>query len=221
LDATLTSTQNTLAKTKADLSTTKDSLAKETADDEQTKSTLASTQSSLDAANAQVTSLNAKIDDLNKQLLAAKGGPAPVAPQGGPSQADYDALKKQFADAQAQVAELNQLKDTLTNKAKDAESRADDLEKVVEHYKNGTVRNGLEGEVLAVNPGWNFVVLSIGDRQGAVANAELIIKRGGSQIGKARITSVEPSTSVADIIPGSLARGVRIEPGDRVIFPGS
>ena len=65
------------------------------------------------------------------------------------------------------------------------------------------------------------MVLSIGDRQGAVANAEMILQRGGSQIGKVRITSVEPSTSVADIIPGSLARGVRVQPGDQVIFPGS
>ena len=221
LTTELTNTQNSLAKSKADLATTKDSLAKETADDEQTKSQLATVQSTLDAANAQVTSLNAKIDDLNKQLLAAKGGPAPVVQQGGPTQADMDKLTAQLKDAQAQVAELTQLKETLTNKAKDAESRADDLEKVVEHYKNGTVRNGLEGEVLAVNQGWNFVVLSIGDRQGAVANAEMILKRDGSQIGKVRITSVEPSTSVADIIPGSLARGVRVQPGDRVIFPGS
>jgi predicted nucleic acid-binding Zn-ribbon protein len=220
LGTELTSTQNTLAKAKADLSTTKDSLAKETADDEQTKSQLSTVQSSLDAATAQVTTLKGQVDDLTKQVQLAKNGPAPVVQPGGPSQADYDNLKKQFADAQAQVAELTQLKETLTNKAKDAESRADDLEKVVDHYKSGTVRNGLEGEVLAVNQGWNFVVLSIGDRQGAVANAEMIIKRDGAQIGKVRITSVEPSTSVADIIPGSLARGVRVEPGDRVIFPG-
>jgi hypothetical protein len=103
----------------------------------------------------------------------------------------------------------------------DAESRSDDLQKIVDQYKNHVLRNGLEGEVLAVNQGWNFVVLSIGDRQGAVANAEMILERDGSQIGKVRITSVEPSTSVADIIPGSLARGVRVQPGDRVIFPGT
>ena len=166
--------------------------------------------------------MNASIDDLKKKLVLAGANPNPQ-PQNpnGPTQADMDKLTAQLKDAQAQVAELTQLKETLTNKAKDAESRADDLEKVVEHYKSNIVRNGLEGEVLAVNQGWNFVVLSIGDRQGAVANAELILKRGDSQIGKVRITSVEPSTSVADIIPGSLAKGVRVQPGDRVIFPGS
>jgi predicted nucleic acid-binding Zn-ribbon protein len=222
LSSELSSTQQRLAKSEADFKTSQDNLAKETADDEQTKSQLATVQSSLDAANAQVTTLNAKIDDLTKKLIAAGNNPNPQ-PQNnnGPTQAQMDALTDKLKDAQSQVAELTQLKETLTNKVKDAESRADDLQKVVDHYKNGTLRNGLEGEVLAVNQGWNFVVLSIGDRQGAVANAEMILKRGGSQIGKVRITSVEPSTSVADIIPGSLAKGVRVQPGDRVIFPGS
>jgi uncharacterized phage infection (PIP) family protein YhgE len=222
LGTELTSAQQRLAKSEADYKTSQDSLAKETADDEQSKADLATAKSNLDAANTQITTLNASIDDLKKKLVLAGANPNPQ-PQNpnGPTQADMDKLTGQLKDAQAQVAELSQLKETLTNKAKDAESRADDLEKVVEHYKSGVARNGLEGEVLAVNQGWNFVVLSIGDRQGAVANAELILKRGDSQIGKVRITSVEPSTSVADIIPGSLAKGVRVQPGDRVIFPGS
>ncbi len=78
---------------------------------------------------------------------------------------------------------------------------------------------GLEGEVMAVNQGWNFVVVSIGDRQGAEANSELIVKRGDTMIGKLKITSVEPSTSIADIIPDSVSKGQRVLPGDRVIFP--
>jgi hypothetical protein len=218
----LSSTQQRLAKSAADLKSSQDNLAKETADDEQTKTNLSSVQGSLDAANSQVSDLSAKVKDLTSKLLATGTNinPVQVNPN-GPSQADMDKLNGQLKDAQAQVAELTQLKDTLANKTKDAESRADDLQKIVDHYKNSTLRNGLEGEVLAVNPGWNFVVLSIGDHQGAVANAEMILQRGGSQIGKVRITEVEPSTSVADIIPGSLARGVQVQPGDRVIFPGS
>jgi uncharacterized phage infection (PIP) family protein YhgE len=212
-----------LAKTKADLKSAQDDLAKTKADLQSTQSQLASAQSDLSAANAKVADLNTQIDTLNKELQTARGNnpnPTPLNPN-APTQADMDKLTAQLKDAQSQVAELNQVKDTLTNKVKDAESRADDLQKEVDHYKNGTIRNGLEGEVLAYNPGWNFVVISIGDRQGAVANAELILKRGDEQIGKVRITSVEPSTSVADVIPGSLARGVRVQPGDRVIFPGS
>ena len=167
-----------------------------------------------------MTDLTAKLaaDEDEDQRTDANGADAAQPAPTGPTQEDYDKVAAQLKDATTQVGELTQVKETLTNKVKDAESRADDLQKVVDHYKNIALRNGLEGEVLAVNPGWNFVVLSIGDRQGAVTNAEMILKRGNSQIGKVRITSVEPSTSVADIVPGSLSRGVRVQPGDRVIF---
>jgi hypothetical protein len=69
-----------------------------------------------------------------------------------------------------------------------------------------------------VNQAWNFVVLNIGDRNGILSNTELIVKRGTARVGRVRITSVEPSTSIADIIPGSLVRGLSIQPGDDVIF---
>jgi predicted RNase H-like nuclease (RuvC/YqgF family) len=214
----LSGAQQQLARTKADLSTSQDNLAKETADDEQTKAQLATVQSNLDAATAKATDLQTKIDQLNAQIAAGQGKPTAQPTLAIYTQAQMDAEIAKEKDAQAQVAELNQLKDTLTQKVKDDDARADDLQKIVDHYKSNILKNGLTGEVLAVNQGWNFVVLSIGDRQGAVANAELILQRGGSQIGKVRITSVEPSTSVADIIPGSLARGVRVQPGDQVIF---
>ncbi|MEA3188595.1 MAG: hypothetical protein QOD99_2425, partial [Chthoniobacter sp.] len=48
-----------------------------------------------------------------------------------------------------------------------------------------------------------------------------LVVRGDQRIAKVRITSVEPSTSVADVVPGSMSRGARVQPGDRVIFPGS
>jgi hypothetical protein len=76
-----------------------------------------------------------------------------------------------------------------------------------------------DAEVLAVNEGWNFVVLSAGDRQGIVLNDEMVVERDGSEICKVRITQVEPSSSVADIIPDSIAPGVHVHAGDRVKFP--
>jgi len=221
LTSDLHTTQQSLARTQATLKSTEDDLAKSKADDDATHAQLATAQSSLDAANTQIATDKSTIDDLNKKIANLTPSTPGVTPTSGPTAADMEALNAKLKDATSQIAELNEVKETLTNKVKDAESRADDLEKTVEHYKQGFVKNGLEGEVLAVNAGWNFVVLSIGDRQGAVTNAEMILKRGGSEIGKVRITSVEPSTSVADIVPGSLARGVRVQPGDRVIFPGS
>jgi len=80
---------------------------------------------------------------------------------------------------------------------------------------------GIRGTVLAVNQAYNFVVLSVGERQGVVPNSELLVMRSGTLIGKIRISSVEPTTSIGDIITNSLARGVQVQPGDIVIYAGN
>ena len=79
---------------------------------------------------------------------------------------------------------------------------------------------GLQGKVLAFNPGWNFVVLNVGDQQGVLVNAPLLVIRGNVPVARLRVTSVERATSVADVIPASTARGVTVQPGDTVIFEG-
>ena len=35
------------------------------------------------------------------------------------------------------------------------------------------------------------------------------------------MTSVEPSTSIADVLPGTVRKGVSVQPGDTVIFEGA
>jgi cell shape-determining protein MreC len=72
-----------------------------------------------------------------------------------------------------------------------------------------------------VDRNWNFVVLDLGNRNGINNNATMIVQRGGSMVGRVRITSVEPSQSVADIIPNSVPAGVTVQPGDTVVYSGS
>jgi len=80
------------------------------------------------------------------------------------------------------------------------------------------VNKNLQGQVLAVNQGWNFLVLNIGNRNGVTKNTEMLITRDDRLIGKARITSVEPSSSIADIVTNSVPRGMSVQPGDRIVF---
>ncbi|MDQ2867471.1 MAG: hypothetical protein M3R59_03520 [Verrucomicrobiota bacterium] len=63
-------------------------------------------------------------------------------------------------------------------------------------------------------------MLNLGNRQGVESNAEMLVLRGGTIIGKIRISSVEPATAIGDILSGSLARGVQVQPGDTVIYAG-
>ncbi len=92
------------------------------------------------------------------------------------------------------------------------------LQQIEETRRKGLAVKGLEGQILAVNPAWNFVVLNLGDKNGISSNSELLVKRGTQLVGKVRVTSVEPSTSIADIVAKSVPAGTTIAPGDNVIF---
>lgn len=88
-------------------------------------------------------------------------------------------------------------------------------------YRRATTQPGLHGTVLAVNHAYNFVVLNLGGRQGVETNAEMLVMRGGTLIGKIRVSSVEPATAIGDIISSTLPRGVQVQPGDIVIYAGT
>ena len=123
-------------------------------------------------------------------------------------------------DFQKQMEEKELLNESLQAKNKDLESQIAVLKQAEAGRKARIMRNGLEGRILAVNAAWNFVVLSLGDRNGVVTNAEMLIKRGSQLIGKVRVTSVEPSSSIADIVSNSLRKGFSVQPGDTVIYTG-
>jgi hypothetical protein len=124
------------------------------------------------------------------------------------------------AELKKQLEEKDILTTSLQTKLKDQESQLTELVKREDQRRKKTMRTGLEGRILAVNQAWNFVVLSLGDRNGVIGNAEMLIKRGSQLIGKVRITSVEPSTSIADIIANSVRSGLTVQPGDTVIYYG-
>ena len=122
------------------------------------------------------------------------------------------------AEDQAKIQELETL---VTKYQADLNASRTQLEGLVKEKNDRLalkMRNGLEGRVLAVNQAWNFVVLNLGDKNGVVGNAEMLVKRGNQLVGKVRVTSVEPSTSIADIVANTVPRGLSIQPGDNVIY---
>ena len=122
--------------------------------------------------------------------------------------------------AQTELAEANQVRITLDEQKRVAEDKMTAAEQKVRRYQGPIVRAGLTGRVLAYNPGWNFVVLNIGDRAGVKANTNMLVVRGGQAIAKVRVTSVEPSTAIADVVAGTIARGTTVQPGDSVVYEG-
>jgi len=218
-ETTVSQTKAQLTKAQGDLKTASQNLASTVTEKDQLTSRLSGVQSDLEKTKAQMTqltndrtSLEAQISQLTADLqakaqeLEQKTTPGAANPAEGGT------------DQQAQLAEQQTLISKLQGDVDSARFQLATLQKEKEDRMQQKMRNGLSGRVLAVNPAWNFVVLSLGDKNGVVNNAELLIKRGSQYIGKVRVTSVEPSTSIADIVANSVPQGTAISPGDNVIY---
>lgn len=189
-----------------------------------TQSKVASTEAELLKAQAEKSDLEEKlraneteIAELRKRIESAELKPA-TGPTSGTSTAE---LKAQLEDAKKQLEAAEKENVLLADKMKITQERSTQVETAKTHRAVPASRPGIRGSVLAVNQAYNFVVLSLGGRQGVEPNSEMLVLRGGSFIGKIRISSVEPATAIGDIITSSLARGVQVQTGDIVVYGGS
>ncbi len=205
------------------LKTKSDELTTAVAEKEQAVAQASQAKSDLDKATASLSEATTKAttaesalaqaqaenETLKKQVADASATPG-TAPAAGPDAETLAKLQEQETLIQSLQSQLDSTKVAV--------KQADDEKKM---RLEKTMKKGTEGRVLAVNPAWNFVVLNLGDKQGVVNNAELLVKRGTRYLGKVRVTSVEPSTSIADIVANSMPQGTTITPGDNVIFQGN
>jgi hypothetical protein len=165
-------------------------------------------EAKLQNKDAEITALQKQIDD-NQPSSANPGAASTIE------------LQAQLDDARQQLDNAEREKSLLAEKMQAAQKRSSQLED--EKKRRGIARGkvGVRGTILVVNQAYNFVVLSLGGRNGVEPHSEMLIVRDGTFIGKIRISSVEPTTAIGDIITGTLARGVQVQPGDIVIYAGS
>jgi len=233
LQSTLKEKAGSLTKAQSDLQTSKNDLKKSNEERDaanskaeesvkaldDSKKELGNVKGELDTAKASVSTLTADLAKAKEDLAnAAK----PVGDGGkGVEDPRIAVLQQEVQTAKAAAAEAQKVLDLTVAQGKENEVKLAELTKRERDRERGITRKGLQGRILAVNGGWNFVVLNVGDKQGVMVNSPLLVIRGGTPVARLRITSVEPSTSIADVIPGSVARGVTVQPGDTVIFEGT
>ncbi len=199
--AALAEAENRVKKAEADLA----QLQKEKADLEAT----------VETQRQEIASLRKSADDAEKNPNAA-GTANPAAAEGTAQlQAQIDDLRRQLDSAEKE-------KTLLSEKLQDAQEHPSQPRETRKRRETTASRRvGVRGTVLATNQAYNFVVLNLGARQGVEPNSEMLVLRDGTLIGKIRISSVEPTTAIGDIITSSLARGVQVQPGDNVIYAGT
>ncbi len=204
-----------VAKTQKELKDAQTQVASLTEKETATESAAKDAQAAADKANAEKADLQKKADDSDAQIkalnekiasMATTSGTGTTATAPAVDMAKMDELTKK-------EQEDEQINKKLTEQNADMQRRMDKM--VAAAQKNSMQANArqLEGQVLAVQPTWNFVIVSIGDRQGVAMNASLLVKRGSSMIAKLKVTSVEPTTSVADVVPSAASKGARHHAG--------
>lgn len=185
--------------------------AKAEAEAAQARTEKAAAAAKLQANESQLAQLQKKVEDLS-------GASTQLASPEGPS---IPELQAQLDEARRQLDNAEREKLLLAEKM---ENPSQPLPKAIQEQPSRqhiASQAGLHGTVLAVNRAYNFVVLDLGGRQGVETNAEMLVLRGGTLIGKIRVSSVEPSTAIGDIISSTLPRGVQVQPGDIVIYAGT
>jgi seryl-tRNA synthetase len=174
-------------------------------------------QTKLDENQKEIASLQTPVQAAEKNPNAPPADNSATAPA-----AD---LQSQVDDLRRQLDSAEKEKTFLSEKLQDIQDRADQPKEGKKRREvvreTAPRRTGLRGTILAVNQAYNFVVLNLGTRHGVESNAEMLVLRDGTLVGKIRISSVEPGTAIGDIITNSLARGAQMQPGDNVIYAGT
>jgi hypothetical protein len=180
---------------------------------------LAKTQAERNDLQAKLRANETEIADLRKRIEVTPPQPATGA---SPASSTVE-LQAQLEDAKKQLEAAEREKTLLSDKIKVGQEKTTEVESEKRQRRPAPGSNppGIRGSVLAINQAYNFVVLSLGARQGVEANTEMLVLRGGSFIGKIRISSVEPATAIGDIITSTLPRGVQVQPGDTVVYAGN
>jgi hypothetical protein len=71
------------------------------------------------------------------------------------------------------------------------------------------------GKVLEVNADWDFIVVDLGSNDGAVERGEMLVNRDGKLVAKVRLSRVEETHSVANVM--SAWKQTDVQVGDLVL----
>jgi cell shape-determining protein MreC len=199
--ADLKKATNELASTKVELATTKKERDTALASANELKKQIATLQDNLSKTDKDLT--DAKIE-LEQYHAAFK------TPQEALS------VSKDMKALQERVAAIEDEKRILQRQNSRLQARLD----IYEHPDRPVpLPASLVGKILVADPKWDFVVLNVGEDQGAVERGEMLVNRDGKLVAKIKITSVQKDRCIANVMPG-WKLGEVLE-GDQVIpaFP--
>lgn len=205
-------------KTDAELTTTKSDLAKTTKELGKTKDALAKSEQERTAAVAEMevqikksTELSQKLSETISQRDDARAELASYVATGfTPKQ--IAGLGKQIKEAQ-DALEVSQLEKKIIQKELD--KTQEKLLALIDPDHIVRMKADIRGKILVADPKWEFVVLNVGEDEGAKLNGEFLVSREGRLVAKIIIREVQKGRCIANLMPGWKLADV--SEGDQVI----
>jgi hypothetical protein len=184
------------------------------------------TEAERDQIIAETEALKPKIEAVTKQIEEKQAELEVVSTR-------WTDVKKQVADAggieqlKSQLTSLTQQKDSLDgaiaelkNNTAAASNRFNELNQTIADLRRqetwqarGIMPDGFRASIVQVDRAYGFITLSAGNNRGVVSGATLDIKRGGTNVGQAKVTNVEQGYAIADVLGVSSSE---IQVGDTV-----
>jgi len=182
--ATLKQTTAALDQTKKDLETTKKERDTAVAVADTLKKQAATLQSNLDKSEKDLTDAKIELDKYHAAF--------PTPQQALSVAKDMKALQERV--------------DVIEDEKKVLQRQLVRVQNELNVYKNPDhpveLPAALIGKVLVADPKWDFVVLNVGEEQGAQEHGEMLVNRDGKLVAKIKITSVQKDRSIANVLPG-------------------
>lgn len=232
----------TFLHTKPTVETLRSDLASTTADRDDKNTKLTAATADLKKTSSELEARSKELETTKSQLEEASTAAASNKKRADGLDATLAKTKKEKEDAQAELAQwqaLGMKPDQITAMRSDLKKTVDeknalseekviflkaisrlenDLAIFVTPDKKVKLPTGLKANVVAVGPQQDFVLLDIGENQGALKRGEMMIRRGDKLIGKVSIVEVKPNTCIANILPQWKQGDVAIAEGDKVLY---
>lgn len=202
---------------------------------EEQKAQVEKTVASLKESESKGTKLEAdlaektkKVETLTRQLEEAVAAAKPAAPVPDPAQEQRiekltEELKTTRQTAEAEQKRLLQKTVDLEGKiakltAKNKPDPSGDGRTADSGGADGGKQKTVSGTVVAVNQGWNFVVVDLGDKNGITPETLLAVQRNGRVVANLKVNEVRPKHVSADVEYAEGYRRGKVLLGDTVVI---
>lgn len=189
-------------------------------------------------AYADLDVMDARLAETNRVLLATQDELARTKQRVAELENVRDQLEADLARANTRITELETEKVNLENEIDDLNSKIITCEedmRDMEDEKSSLeqqlticqgqlnplarqVPDGLSGEIVYVNPDWNYVVLDLGSDDDLTPTVTMLVHRNKELIGRLVISHVTEKMSIAEIQRDWMNAPIRA--GDTVFYPG-